>query len=1038
MSWLLALVLLPLFGFVVAALLSLRQQLGEMTRRVESLEAQLKRQQALLREASLRPGPALPPPEPERPAEPLAATTEPTTRSGSPKPATTPVPTDEEGRERRPISGRPEPRPETAPASRPAAFDWEALLGIRGAAWLGGILLIFAGSLFAKYSIDNELISPPLRLALLTALAVCALLGGELGRRRGYRVTGGAASGAAVALLYTTLIAAHDLYGLLPAGLTFALLVVTTLIAAALSLRHDAAPIAVLGLLGGFAAPVILSVALGGPAGKGQSLGLFGYTLLLDLGALFVGAQRGWTRLMLLSLVGTVLLGGIWAVFRLSPELLSISLGFALVFALLYLALPSLGTLTSRVQKPRLRELLIASSVAGLLPFVLPTVLLGLPRYAGRGPLLFGFIGCLDAAVLFFAALRRQPLLPPASAVATAAAAQLYLLSPEHPLQAKSGPYSATVLLLLTAVLFGLAPRLGALAQRLLAPTEDGSRAETPSAQSFELAAVLGWLGFFGYSAVLVLRSQPEQARVFATPWLFLLIAGGLVALVGERARWSVVERTESGPLMTAFGPGAGLLVGVLAERWLTATLPAGTLSADLLLRNLGVPLLTTAGLGLAAALARSLRAEQGAVISAVLGPITLGLSLNEQGLGSHFGAALVALLGYVVLLTLSVVRTRWTAALGGALLLSASVVLLWNERCAPRTPEGLLDAPLWYLPALLLLIAYFFAVPFALAFLRRRLRQAGWLLPTAALAGPAFFLPLRSALAGGGPLSLRPGLILVGLAGLAGLGAWLLGRLPGDERGERPATELAERALFTSVALGLLAAAAGYELEHEWLPLSLCGLGGAAAALHGLVPHRGLRAVTLLFFLAAALLLFPTTALLQAHPRGLRVLNWLLWTYGGAALLALGAAWALARRPRLDGVPVPVTPELLRKLLAFLAVLELFALLNLEILDAFARGPFIELSLPRSYGRDLLTSLSWGAFSLALLAAGVRTRSRSLRFLSLSYMLLAIAKVFLYDLSNVGGIYRPLSFLGLSVALLTVSLLYQAFVFRGRREETP
>ena len=45
--------------------------------------------------------------------------------------------------------------------------------------------------------------------------------------------------------------------------------------------------------------------------------------------------------------------------------------------------------------------------------------------------------------------------------------------------------------------------------------------------------------------------------------------------------------------------------------------------------------------------------------------------------------------------------------------------------------------------------------------------------------------------------------------------------------------------------------------------------------------------------------------------------------------------------------------------------------------------------------------------------------------------MLLTIAKVFLYDLANVGGIYRSLSFLGLAVSLILVSLLYQRFVFQ-------
>jgi uncharacterized membrane protein len=55
---------------------------------------------------------------------------------------------------------------------------------------------------------------------------------------------------------------------------------------------------------------------------------------------------------------------------------------------------------------------------------------------------------------------------------------------------------------------------------------------------------------------------------------------------------------------------------------------------------------------------------------------------------------------------------------------------------------------------------------------------------------------------------------------------------------------------------------------------------------------------------------------------------------------------------------------------------------------------------------------------------------SRALRFVSLGFLLLTVAKVFLYDLAALEGLYRILSFLGLGVSLILVSLLYQRFVF--------
>ena len=49
---------------------------------------------------------------------------------------------------------------------------------------------------------------------------------------------------------------------------------------------------------------------------------------------------------------------------------------------------------------------------------------------------------------------------------------------------------------------------------------------------------------------------------------------------------------------------------------------------------------------------------------------------------------------------------------------------------------------------------------------------------------------------------------------------------------------------------------------------------------------------------------------------------------------------------------------------------------------------------------------------------------------------MLTVAKVFLYDLSTLTGLYRVLSFLGLGVSLILVSLLYQRFVIAKRDEE--
>ena len=60
---------------------------------------------------------------------------------------------------------------------------------------------------------------------------------------------------------------------------------------------------------------------------------------------------------------------------------------------------------------------------------------------------------------------------------------------------------------------------------------------------------------------------------------------------------------------------------------------------------------------------------------------------------------------------------------------------------------------------------------------------------------------------------------------------------------------------------------------------------------------------------------------------------------------------------------------------------------------------------------------------------------ARGLRLVALSVLLLTVGKVFLYDLGQLTGLYRIMSFLALGLSLIIVSLLYQRFV---RHTEVP
>lgn len=70
--------------------------------------------------------------------------------------------------------------------------------------------------------------------------------------------------------------------------------------------------------------------------------------------------------------------------------------------------------------------------------------------------------------------------------------------------------------------------------------------------------------------------------------------------------------------------------------------------------------------------------------------------------------------------------------------------------------------------------------------------------------------------------------------------------------------------------------------------------------------------------------------------------------------------------------------------------------------------------------------SVVWLLLGVALLAIGSKVDSKSIRLASAGLVLIAVVKVFLIDMSNLEGILRALSFIGLGAVLIGIGLFYQ------------
>jgi len=208
---------------------------------------------------------------------------------------------------------------------------------------------------------------------------------------------------------------------------------------------------------------------------------------------------------------------------------------------------------------------------------------------------------------------------------------------------------------------------------------------------------------------------------------------------------------------------------------------------------------------------------------------------------------------------------------------------------------------------------------------------------------------------------------------------------------------------------------------------------------LFGRLPHPGLKYLgAVLYVFVGVRLLFNWSNVLRYEERGLPILNWILYTYGVPALCCLVGAFLLGRAEQARrGAPnddvMPGDRRLLAPAASLLGLILVFALINLEIIDYFGSQRHLELAMERHLARDLAMSVAWGVYAIVLLLVGLFRGVRALRIVSLAFLLLTVAKVFLYDLSQLTGLHRVLSFLGLGAALIVVSLLYQRFVLSSK-----
>jgi uncharacterized membrane protein len=215
----------------------------------------------------------------------------------------------------------------------PARRDLEQLIGGSLFNWLGIIAVSLTVGFFLKYAFDNDWIGQRGQVLLGALCGGGILLTAERLRARGYHSYAYVLSGGGILILYLTVYAARVFYELIDVLPAFLLMIGVTATAVLLAARHHAYAIAVLGLIGGFMTPALLST------GVDNQIGLFGYVALLNSGVLALAYSKRWRSLNHLAFISTVLTFAGWSLVHYEDWKLWRTLFFLTLFFLMFNAL---------------------------------------------------------------------------------------------------------------------------------------------------------------------------------------------------------------------------------------------------------------------------------------------------------------------------------------------------------------------------------------------------------------------------------------------------------------------------------------------------------------------------------------------------------------------------------------------------------------------------------------------------------------------------------------------------------------------------
>lgn len=778
----------------------------------------------------------------------------------------------------------------------------ETDLSTRWLIWLGGITLALGGIFVVKYSIDEGLLSPAVRVSLGFILGVILAGAGEWLRRARSDLSfmkdtpdylPSAVAAAGFAITFAAIYAAFGLYHLIPALIALVGMAAVSLTATYMALNQGRF-FAFLGLIGGMGAPALVST------GNGNAWALFPYIMVIAAAALWIAREKQWVNLAATA----VLMALGWSVIWLfgpykTGDILPISL---FLMALSYVNMTMLsGASEKRLNDPKLTGLSPSHPITQLSDVASVGIVLTL-------------IGTIRLEHYSTTALV-------IAAIALALQAFAVRKSPENDL---SGIASVGGVLFLLATW------------------------HVPDILQLKMAAATKGASFAPWSPIDI----PGLEKFLGTALISSLFISGLTF-------WQLPQLLRKG-LWSSLGAAFPLLA-LSVVYWRVKDLET---SIEFAATALVLALLATAAVTLMAKRDKALYTTAvAAYATAASTAVALALAMTLRDAWLSFALALE------IVAIAAIWRTTHVQALRHVALLFTAIVLVRLFLNASIFNYG---SPSMHVVFNWLLYGYLLTA--ALLYVAARIfedkDQNGKLVPV---------------------LKAGCGLLLIGYATLE---TRVLFSESHSLTGEPTALEMAIHALNWTASSTLLM---WREIKDKMYLFKVMRRMMTMVSLLALVVFGGLVGLferkeisdTLIFNLQFLLLFMPSVL------------------YGLKAWMAHKAGYALSE-----------------KLYGGVAFLGIWAWASFEVYNAFHPNA-LKSSLNTTWEMYSYSAV-WLVYALMLLIVGLKLGSQRIRTAGLGVLGIVILKVFIFDMSNLEGLARASSFIGLGLSLIGISYLYQ------------